>query len=191
MKRFLTVLLLVLALTACASNESAPATDTTAEPEAVFDLDAYKSAVSECRTAINNAGLIIANVGSYEVNFCKSMNNINENTGWGSYTIETEDVAESGFAWLEEKTDYTRETVDTSYSEIQQQYKEIILTEIEGAEAKEIDAAFRELYDAYTTLYSLVTTPSGLPQDFAKEILACANTMTDSDEALALFLDES
>lgn len=149
-----------------------------------FDLEEYKAAVSECRDAINEAGIVVANVGSYEINYYNLLSSVS------SDTPDFEALVESAFEWLTENTDASRETVDETYNSIRQQYKDIILTEIEGREAEEIDSAFRELYDAYESMYSLVTNPSGSASDFATNIEDYMNAMVSSDESISLFLDE-
>ncbi len=173
----LTALMLALTSTACSS----PTNDGGAQS---FNLEDYKVAVSECRDAINEAGIVVANVGTYEVNYYSALSSIRGNTA------NPDGLAEEAFEWLTENADESRETVDEAYNSIRQQYKNIILTEIEGREAEEIDSAFRELYEAYNSMYLLVTNPSGSAYSFATEIQDCMDTMINSDENISLFLDE-
>ncbi len=102
----------------------------------------------------------------------------------------SDSMVDSAFEWLAENSEETRETVDAAYSKIREEYKAIILTEIEGKEAEEIDASFRELYDSYCGMYTLVTEPSGSLSDFADTLIDLANSQIASDESLSLFLDE-
>lgn len=151
--------------------------DPTLNSEPMFDLDEYKLLVSVCRTAINDASIYVANTGTYEYNYWKALGKLSDS------------MTDSAFEWLSENSDATRETVDADYELIRQQYKDIILTEIEGKEAEEIDAAFRSMYDAYSSMYSLVTSPSGSLSDFASSLNEYINAITSSDESLSLFLD--
>lgn len=179
------VTMALFCLAACGGENSqsvSPAPDQEAEKE--FNLEEYKTAVSECRDAINEAGILVANVGSYEINYCNALASIS------GKTAVTDEMVEKAFDWLAEKADVSRETVDKTYDNIRQQYKDIILIEIDGQEAKEIDSSFRGLYDAYDSMYSLTTSPSGLASDFANKFQSYVTAMVDIDKDLSLFLDE-
>lgn len=177
--------LMVVSLLGCASsnsgtNSEAPTQEIEKEE---FDLTAYKALVSACRADINAAGTMVANVGKYENSYWTAMNNVNGR-------VDSDKMVESAFSWFSENSDESRETVDAAYESIRQQYKDIALIEIEGKEAEEIDSAFRNMYDAYSSLYSIVTSPSGDRSNFVTSYNEYVGTITDSDEDLALFLDE-
>lgn len=194
MKRKITTLLLttifILSLAACNAGSATgpgetPQQETEQEPEneIVFDLDNYKSLVSDCRARINTAGLMLGNAGQYEVNYWKTYSSFSGNSP------ASDEIAELAFEWLAEQTDENRETVDATYNEIREKYKEIILIELEGKEAEEIDSEFREMYNAYIDLYSLVTLPTGTLSGFSRSLSACLSDILSADEALSLFLD--
>lgn len=203
---FLTVLTIVFTCTACSPSKDTPeeieagdaidASTTTPvagveatampekepEPEIGFDLNEYKELVSDCRTKINDACLFVANIGSYEFQYWKNYNAI---SGRGM----PDNMVDSAFEWLAEEADVTRDAVDDDYNNIRQQYKDIILIEIEGREAEEIDAAFRSMYDAYNSMYSQVTSPSTSLSGFGTTIAENIAAIEDADESLSLFLD--
>ena len=181
--------LMVLAFTGCGSTTDSaegtptPEVETTPTPEPTptdipFDLDAYKTLVNACRADINSAHIFVGNVGNYENNYWKTLGRMSDT------------MVDSAFEWLAKNSDESRETVDAAYENIRQQYKAIILTEIEGKEAEEIDSAFRNMYDAYSSMYSLVILPSGSRSSFAANLVDYMNIILDCDEDLALFLDE-
>lgn len=170
---FLATIVLVLFLAGCGS----PSQSNASPSSTAFDLDTYKALVSSCREEINAASLILANTGSYE------------NTYWKALGSLSDDMVDRAFAWLAENSEETRETVDSTYNDIRAAYKEIILNEIEGKEAEEIDSAFRGLYDAYCEMYSLVTQPSGSRESFAQSLSKLIDDIGDYDESLSLFLE--
>lgn len=182
---FMLAVMLALLLAACGTPSSAQTSkpvEPTPTEAPVFDLEEYKTLVSECRVAINDAAIFLANAGKYETNWLKAYASVGGDGG-------IDDLAEKAFEWLAENSEATRETVDADYEDIRQQYKNIILMELDGQEAQEIDALFRSMYEAYSSMYSLVTKPSGTASSFASSLVDCINELTKADEDLSLFLD--
>lgn len=169
----LITVLLALFLTGCGD----PSQPDSSPSSTAFDLDVYKSLVSDCREEINAASLILANTGAYENNYWKTLGGLSD------------DMVDRAFTWLSENSAETRETVDSAYNDIRAAYKEIVLNELEGTEAEEIDSAFRGLYDAYCEMYSLVTQPSGSRENFAQSLSKLIDDIGDYDENLSLFLE--
>lgn len=177
---FVTMAALLSTLIGCSTSKeelTAPSNEPTSEQVISFDLDDYKAAVSECRQNIADNSLYLSNVGNYEFNFVKALGSISD------------DTTGRAFEWLAEKSDATKESVDAVDVIIREQYKAIIATEIEGKEAEEIEEAVRALYDAYSSLYSLVVDPTGTVSDFGKNLQNCISSITDSDDALMLWLN--
>lgn len=164
------------------SRESTPPEG--GQSESDFDLEEYKTFISGCRAAISSAGNALTMVGIYE--YCC----------WGSceaagiYDLSGADIAEAAFAWLAENSDETRETVSAAYDSIRQQYGDIILIGLKGNEAEEIDKAFRSMYAAYSSMYSLTGTPAGCRISFATMINDYTDRIAQCDAALALLLGE-
>ena len=179
-------LLCALLFSGCADSNSDQITEAKEKSsEPVFDLEEYKELVSACRAAINDAILPVAKVGQFEFTYWKAYNSI------GGESAAPDSMVDSSFESLAEKADVTRDKVDADYNDIRQQYKDIILTEIEGREAEEIDAAFRSMYDAYSSMYNLVISPSGSLSDFGNNLLDYADALTNADESLSLFLEDA
>lgn len=200
MKRLFSLLsacTLVFSLTACGNTGDQP--DSTSPPpsksqdlapaeggptESNFDLEAYKALVSSCRMAISDAGNILTMIGIYEYYYWESHETIN------IYGLSGADIVDAAFEWLAKDTDETRETVSAAYDGIRQQYRDITLIELNGKEAEEINKAFRSMYTAYSSMYSLTGTPAGCRISFATMINDYTDTITKCDTALALLLDE-
>ncbi len=181
----LVVLIAIFFLVGCESNinkgdEISLPTETISTSSGVihdFDLDEYKLLVSECRSSINNASIYISNMGAYEIKYWKILGSLSDT------------MVDSAFKWLAEKSDGTRDSVETSYETIRKQFKEIVLIEIDGNEAEEISKSFRSMYDSYIAIYLMVTSPSGTVESFATKLNNNINNITDSNNTLSLFLD--
>jgi len=61
-----------------------------------FDLNAYKAAVSECRDAINEAGIVISNVGAYEGKVISALSSMG---GTIRGDEEVKDLVNDSFEW--------------------------------------------------------------------------------------------
>lgn len=187
MKKYLCLIiafLFAIALAGCGSSnsESVSQTDAPVVTEAPttlpeFDLDAFKTAVSDCRQDINDASIFIANMGTYEFKYWKALGSLSD------------DIAEKGYEWLAKNSDATKESVEASYESIRQQYKEITLTEYTGKEAEEIYAAIDAMYRAYNGMYNLVNSPSGSLSDFGSELSDYIDAIQESESDLELFLE--
>lgn len=159
-------------------NQTNPPTTTVApETEPEFNLAAFKSAVAQCQTDINDASIYIANMGAYEYNFWKTLGSLSDS------------MTERAYEWLAENSDATKESVEAAYESIRQQYKDITLTEYNGKEAEAIYTAFESMYQSYIGMYNLVTSPSGSITDFATGLSNYIEAIQESDSELSLFLE--
>ena len=141
------------------------------------NLDAYKEAVSICRDDINAASLVLGNMTNYESNYLKISGN------------PSDAMVDAALQWLTENANENRETIDAAYNSIQQQYKDIALTEISGKEAEEIGTSVQEMYDAYISLHDLALMPTGSKDDFDKNSNTYVLTIASASRDLTLFLD--
>lgn len=202
MKRSITImlaLLLLLCLAACGEKpESNPAPTPTEAPAAPaettpppapteepvkFDLDAYKADVSGFRAKVMDNSLYLYNVAKYLNNYLETRTKLG-----GTVKLDEDNIA-SGYEWLLEKANVTKDDIDTANDDIRTIYKAIILAEIDGKEAEEIDAQVRDMFDAYSGLYDLVNTPTDAVTTFASKCNEYTGAINGADEKLGLFLD--
>lgn len=182
-KKYLLFLALAVAFLAGCGSEAAPAETPTPEPTVTaFDLGAYKEIISACRDDIISENETLEFLASWQSSYWKVIE-----TAGG--TLDADKMVDSAFEGLQKKMKIKRDAVESAYDRIRQQYKEIVLVEINGKEAEEIDSEFREMYDAYTALYSLVTSPSGSRSSFVTNASKYLDTVSLSSESLNLFLE--
>ncbi len=186
MKRVLSVfitLLLFVTLVGCSAKqpEATLAETTEAVTKAPFDIEKYKEDVSACADRISEESIVIYNVAKKELDYIK----ISENVG---NKVESEKALETAIMWLEEKSDYSLETIAAGYQDISGMYKTIIATEIDGSEAEEIKSVFDEYATAYITMYGLAMAPSGDAGSFADDCDACIDTLQVCQSKLEILL---
>ena len=172
MKRFICMILalvLALGLMACGAEEA-------------FDLSAYKDAVSSCCAAVDENIINYGNIAQYQNNY---WNNMEKFTG----TVTEEKLLAASEEWFTENTSTSFADLDALYQEHTATYKEIILTEIEGQEAEEIDALFRSLFGAYTDLHNMVMSPSCSHSEFIQNYNEYIDAYTSAQSRLELFLE--
>lgn len=184
---FIGLLAATILFSSCSDNGSSENNDknsiaNTSEPiieTSVFDIDEYKTKVSECRNNIDASTVLIANMGNYEFNYFRILGKVDPN-GY-----------ESACNWLEKETEgeTTREMVEAGYETICQQYKDIVLIEREGNEAEIIFEKFEILYSAYFDLYYAVSNPSGTVTSFSKAVSENSKLILTTSEELGLFLE--
>lgn len=183
MKKLISIFIASLIVLFAASCESldVPTQQQTTAPETetatAFDLEAYKSDVQEFRTSVMDNSLLLYNVGSYEVNYLKALGTTSDST------------ADKGFEWLSKQTDATRESVDDAHQSIRDEYAELILVNIEGKEAEELDGYVRSMYEGYSALYDCVTSNSLTSSQLTSEVNAAIACIEDADANMGLFID--
>lgn len=188
MRRILTALLaslIAMSLLGCGGNqgnvnESIP--ETAATTAIQFDLDAYKESVSTCATEISNEVVVLNNVVKKEADYLKIYNDVSN--GKANY----EGAVETAMKWLEEKSDYSAESIEEQYNEIAKMYKDIVSEEITGAEAEELKEVFDELFTAYIELHSLALSPSGSLSAFIENCNDCIDTIKTDTSKLDILL---
>lgn len=199
-KSVVAILIAILVLTLCACGSTTPdratqpdpaaqestkevEVDATVEEDAIaadkFDLEAYKESVSDFRSEAYAASVILANMGNYENNYWQALGSLSDG------------MVDKAFTWLAENSDESRETVEANYESICSAYKELILTDFgDNAEAAEIDAGVRALYDGYSELYDTILNPSGSRGHFASHVSDLISEIQSANDDLLLFLPE-
>ena len=123
------------------------------EPEPEFDLDAYKSSVAECKDAMFEAAAIYSKMLTFMCNFEKASKTIGNKP-------DKEKVVENTFEWiLTVDSSYTEDFLNDQHDEVLKQYKSVLITEIEGKEAEEIESSIKSMYDAYTSMWTTLQDP--------------------------------
>lgn len=119
-----------------------------------FDADEYKTTIKNCVSELSQSVSILDDFINYEYNYWNALNNIGG-------TITAEKIVSHAEEWINENKGISPETIDEQFDSIAAIYREIVSTEIEGAEAEEIREVFKELYDAYIGMYNAAVSPSG------------------------------
>ena len=178
MKRLLTLalaILLTLGLGGCSVELDE---EPTKEP---FDLDAYKAlAVAFCTTVEENA-VDLGKIARRQNNYWEALDAL------GGF-VTTEKILENSSEWFFEETGLSFSDLEAKYEEHSSLYRDIIMTEIEGKEAEEIESLIRIFFDAYTDLYTLVMSPSGSREDFVDRYNEIIESFRSAQNELAIFL---
>lgn len=171
-------------MSACTAGDTVETT--IAEPSSTaqtITIEEYREAIAKSRSAIWTASIYLSDLGEYEHILWNASISVGSNKGL------TNDYIDDAFRWLSENSDGTKASVNGGYSVVRDQYKEIILMEIEGAEATELRETYSAMYEAYTDLYTLVTTPSRSISDFENRFNESVSVIKEADIDLGLFLD--
>lgn len=142
---------LMLSLAACADT-SAPIEETVLPGESssltteeAFDLDAFTRKAKTLHDEINIACIALDRLATWE---------------FGDMTVHGEasdDMLERGYAWLQENSTFSKETIEEANDHIITIYTGLQL-EAQGSEAASVLGQIESLYDSYSGLYSMVIT---------------------------------
>lgn len=176
------LLFLTLSLFGCSANQPAPQETTEATTQVPFDLDQYKQDVAECTEKIKAEAIVVYNVAKKERDYIDISETIS------GKTADPDKAKEAAYKWLEEKSDYSAETVDAGYTEIAKMYKNIIAVDVEGSEAEEIRSEFDDYATAYINLYNLALKPSGSAYSFGENCDVCISALRTGQNKLSILL---
>lgn len=146
-----------------------------------FDLDTYKESVSRCCSSVEESAVHYGNIAQYQNNYWKASENIGG-------TITTEKLLEASEEWFSNESGISFDNLNAQYEDLSTQYKKIVMTEVEGKEAEEIEELFRTFFTAYMDLRSLVMSPSGSRDTFVNQYNEHVATFTRAQNELLLFL---
>lgn len=139
-----------------------------------FDLDAYKSAVDQFRRSVMDNSINLGNMAKYEINYMEAITKIR-----GS--IDADETVESAYEWLETESGVSAADIKTANETIRKEYADLIIAEIEGKEAEELDSYVRSMYENYTVLYKAATSAS--PADAYSFASAAQDALTEISTA--------
>jgi hypothetical protein len=174
MKRLISLLIAVVILcgtTGCAAGSKGNS----------FDIDFYKKSVADLCASIEESAVHYGNIASYQNNLWKASENM------GSIMTQ-ERLVNSGFEWFFEETGISAEDLTATYDANASTYKDIIMQETEGEEAKEIEELLRNFFASYMDLRNLVISPSGSRNDFVGKYNDIINSLTSVKSELLIFL---
>lgn len=162
-------MILIIFLCSCGEVDEPSASGSQDTPFASFDLSAYQADAEAFRDSTYQASVILANIGTYENNYWKTLGGLSE------------DMAARAFVWLSENSEETQETVSAIHEDIDTAYEKLISVDFgENADAAQIDIEVRDLYGSYSALYILVTEPSGSRENF---VLSLSSLIEDIESA--------
>lgn len=193
MKKLLIAFLIVaMLMCGCAAKQTQPEPQQAAEPEPssepeveeapAFDLEAYKSSVDQFRRDVMDNTVNVGNIANYESGYISSYQKI------GGGSPEAEKVVDAGYKWFEKNSGRKVSDIELFNNSIRTQYAELIITEIKGKEAEELDSYVRAMYDGYNTLYTMATT--GSPTSYDSYVLTAndaLNAVQDANSNISLF----
>lgn len=139
----------------------------------------YNIMVKDCQNKIYDLTIILGNMGTYEVNYWKTLENING-------TFDSANMVKKTYEWLERESEYTQKYIEDTYDEIKEKYSALIKIEVAETISMDLRSKIIEMYEAFYGLYSLVTSPSGTASSFASDILDNINTVKDTNNSLDL-----
>lgn len=176
----LAALMLLSACGAPAGQSPAPSDGNVAPPaasESDFDIIEYKSLVSACNEAIMAEAILLSNVGKWENNYWEALGSV-------SGEMDYENMVSKAMDWLSEKSDATQDTLSENYTAICAEHDEIAGAGATGSEAEEIAVSVAALFEAYNSLYLLVTAPSGEIADFVKNFNDYSDAIVNNNSLL-------
>lgn len=183
MKRVLVLLLcFCLFLAGCGSAEPTepPTTETTEPP---LTIEEYAKMVSESADKIESDSLGVGNLIVREIKFLANFNQISGKTEIPDTTLE------KSLTWIEENSDYTKESMERTYEENCAAYKGIALVKApEGAE--KIWELYDSFFTAYMNLHKLALNPSGSIKTFSDNGGEYLKTMSEVKPQLDILVSD-
>lgn len=172
MRKIIAIILSLAALLSLAACSQNGPNETTSAPETelTFDYTSYKNLVSICTNKMSKNITILSFVALYEQNYWEALEQV-------SGTVTSDKLISKGFEYLAENTDFNEDTVTSGHNSIMDFYKEIVSTNISGAEATALADVFNEYFDAYLSLYNLATSPSGDLSKFVEDYESYTSTI--------------
>lgn len=187
-KKILLTLLFVFLFTSGCGKESTSVELFSEEPSSIeesvpFDISEYKKIVSEYNDLVSNNMLALYNMGKYEYNYWDNLENLGGSPDFSELTSKA-------YEWIAENSEneHTESSITSTHDEICSKYASIITTATEGPEAEEIETLVKDIYDSYTSIYKLITSPSGDINSFAESYNTILQSLQKDTETLSLLV---
>ncbi|MFQ8760594.1 MAG: hypothetical protein ACLSAF_15370 [Intestinimonas sp.] len=175
----------LLLLSACGGQPSASSpSPSPSEPQApAFDLEEYKTAVSEFNTSVMDEAVLLSNIGKYEHNYWKALGSVNG-------TMDYDKMVEKAMEWLSGEVEEDASSIEAAYGDICAAYAVLAASDSDEGIADELSENVDDLFNAYNALYLLVTEPSGGIDDFADDFNEYSGAITECNSTITALLGE-
>ena len=188
---------MLLSVTACGTDEKsasmtevkteiiteAPTEPPTTEPP--FDTEGFKKKIAEFDDNICDASILLLNAINYQANYIKISNN------FGS-SLTSSDLYQSAVDCLIEKADADMNMSETKfeddYNAICKEYADIKAEDPNTQDLSAIREAYEKLYNGYTAMYMVVTSPPTSASSYSYESSAALDDFKDADNKLKAYL---
>jgi len=159
-------------------SNSESSSNTTSE-----NLDEYKELVSKFNNDIMAQSLLLSNMGKWEYNYWKAYNSLD------AKSPDFDSMTSHAYELLVKNAEVGEEEIANNYKSISEQYKQIVVIDISGSEAGEIKESFKNLYDAYSSLYKMTTSPSGSLSSFSDNYNTYTDDIVKNNEMISLLIE--
>ena len=159
------IILIVLALAvvfscaACGSTKKDPA-------------EYHKTADAFC-TDVSNAAETLSIMAQYQLKYLEAMKAV-------SGKAKAEDLIEGGYKQLEKHASLSPDDIKKTYDDICSKYRDLLAFEPEGQVEKEIEVKIKELFEAFNSLYNLVTSPPTSYNSYANPFIEAGSTIIEN-----------
>ena len=162
----------------------APTEPPTTEPP--FDTEAFKKRISDFDETICNASILLMNAIKYQANYLKAL------TNFGS-SASSEEMYQNAVEFLLEKADEDMNMSETKleddYKVICKEYADITAEDPNTQDLSAIREAYEKLYDGYTAMYMVVTSPPTSTSSYSCESGDALDNFNDADTKLKAYLN--
>ena len=188
-KRFLIILILLFLLPGCSIDLSTPeptpdptieqpTPEPTPTPEPEFDISEYKAIASNLNDSIMDLSILLSNMGQYMYNYWVALENIGG-------TIDYDIMIDSAYKWIEENADTSKDDILSAYDKIEKLHNGFVIINIDDPLAEDIAEKLFDLYNAFFSLYILITQPSGEIDWFANDFNRYSNIIVENNELIS------
>lgn len=179
MKRYIAIVLILVSLTlnGCGKTQQSETNDTSKISEVNFDSAEYKSLISACRSEISAASSNAYIVAVWENTYLNTL-------GKNKKELNNNSIIEFAINHASQTSDIDFNDIEQAHDSIVSKYNDIVSVDTIGQEAWEIDIVFRNMYDAYSELYSIVVHPAENKgrlnenaSDYSKIVSTCSESL--------------
>lgn len=146
-------------------------------------IEEYNAAVASFNDTLMENAVLLSNIAQFENSYWKNLIKLGGR-------VDYDDIVSKAYDWLEEKSGETEQSVEQSYNEICSQYKAIISMNVEGEGNARVSEKLDEIFEAYNSLYLLVTSPSGSNNNFVESYNDYTDTIVNANSMISTLLSD-